>query len=239
MVHSHAIDLRNAPDRIKMLPRDHRGYPVPWFVHWETANQPDFRIIGAGKVEQAIALNLCWICGGQVARNKAFVIGPMCSINRVSAEPPSHPSCALFAATTCPFLTKPRMRRNEKDLPEHQSAPGHMVLHNPGVACVWVTREFRLLPVDNGLLFRIGEPVDVRWLCQGQPATRGEVIRSIEKGLPILMNEAKEESDDAVQALLQAVARMRQYLPGVGNAEGPGATQAKVSPSPQGRTRAA
>lgn len=228
MMNSPTINGHPIPERIRMLRRDHRGYPVPWFVHWDANDTPDFRIVGAGKVEHAITQHVCWICGGPLARNKAFVIGPMCSINRISAEPPSHRSCAVFAAEVCPFLTKPNMRRNAKDLPPVVVEPGgKMLLHNPGVACVWVTREHRLMPVDNGLLFRIGDPIDVRWFCHGQPATRGEVIRAIDKGLPILIDEAKEESDEAVQALLQAVNRMRQYLPTGGKTDEPGPTSKK------------
>lgn len=207
------FDPRNMPDRIKALKRDHLGRPLPWFIH-QTPNTHDFRVIGAGKIERAVTLNLCWVCGQSLGRNKAFVIGPMCSINRVSAEPPSHYSCAVYSAKACPFLSKPRMRRNEKDMPTDAKAPaGTMVLHNPGVACVWLTREYRIMPVDNGNLFRVGEPLEVRWLCQGREASRGEVVNAIDKGLRILLEEAREEGDDAVHALLQQLDRMRQYLP--------------------------
>jgi len=209
-----AIDPRTMNERIKALPRDPRGFPVPWFVHIGKDKVADFRIIGAAKVEYAIGANLCWICGHALPRDKAFNIGPMCTINRVSAEPPSHRSCAVFAAMNCPFLTKPRMRRNTKDLPEgHMPPVGKPVMHNPGATCVWVTQEFRVMPVDNGVLFRIGEPIDVRWFCHGKTATRDEVVKAIGKGLPILIDEAKQEGEDAVRALLQAVQRMRQYLP--------------------------
>jgi len=224
MTNSPTINGHNIPERIRMLRRDHRGYPVPWFVHWDANDQPDFRIVGAGKVEYAITQHVCWICGGPLARNKAFVIGPMCAVNRISAEPPSHRSCSIFAAEVCPFLTKPNMRRNTKDMPAEVVEPGgKMLLHNPGVVCVWVTREFRLMPVDNGMLFRVGDPIEVRWLCQGKPATRGEVVHAMDRGLPILIDEAKEDSDEAVQALLQAVNRVRQYLPSGGHDGEPGA----------------
>jgi hypothetical protein len=207
---------RRAPDRIKLLPRDDRGFPIPWFVHIDAAGVPDFRIIGAGKVEQALLTNVCWICGRKLAKNKAFVVGPMCAINRTTAEPPSHRSCAMFAAQVCPFLSQPRMRRNTKGLPDERKEPGGtMLLHNPGVCCVWVTHEFAVMPVDNGTLFRLGNPVEVRWLCHGQPATRREVVQAMDKGLPILIDVAKEESEDALKALLQAVHRVRQYLPPV------------------------
>jgi len=86
------------------------------------------------------------------------------------------------------------------------------------------------MPVDDGLLFHIGDPIDVRWLCQGKPATRGEVIHAMDKGLPILIDIAKEESEEAVQALLQAVNRMRQYLPVAGAKDDePGPTRKRHS----------
>src|SRR4029450_7445317 len=94
------LERLNIPDRVKRLPRDHRGFPIPWFVHVQSGT-PDFRIIAPGKIDQAITLNLCWICGGTLPKRKAFVIGPMCSINRLSSEPCAHKSCAIFAAVAC------------------------------------------------------------------------------------------------------------------------------------------
>jgi hypothetical protein len=35
----------------------------------------------------------------------SFVVGPMCGINRNSAEPPSHKECAQWSARNCPFLS--------------------------------------------------------------------------------------------------------------------------------------
>ena len=218
----HTINGHDIPERIRMLPRDHRGYPVPWFVHRDADGKHDFRVIGAGKIEQAIRRDICWICGGPLARNKAFVIGPLAAIARYHGEAPSHRSCAQFAAEVCPFLSKPRMRRNDRDMPaEAQKLPG-MVLHNPGVCAVWTTRAFRIVPVDNGVLFHLNDPVDVMWFSQGKPATRGEVVQAMDRGLAIMIDEAREDSEQAVQALLQAIARMRQYLPKGGKDDEPG-----------------
>lgn len=201
------------PDRVLRLPRDHRGFPIPWFVH-SVGGKPDFRIIGPGRVERAMALNLCWICGTTLARHKTFVVGPMCAINRISSEPPSHRGCAMFAARACPFLTRPKMVRNETDLPaDLVQAAGNMVLHNPGVVAVWIARDYRPVPVDSGILLRLGEPEEVRWLAYGLPATRGEVLVAIEKGLPFLLDEARRSGPDAVAALLHQVETARQYLP--------------------------
>src|SRR5215467_3774641 len=93
------------PKRMLALPIDGRGYPVPWFVAW-IRGEPDFRVIKPGGAEIAYHRNLCWLCGQRLGTYKTFVIGPMCTLNRVSAEPPSHRDCAEFAAKACPFLTQ-------------------------------------------------------------------------------------------------------------------------------------
>src|SRR5262245_17927108 len=102
------------PARMARLPISPAGYPVPWFVA-TIKGEPDFRVIGPDKIARAVRADLCWLCGQTLGRFKAFVGGPMCAVNRTSAEPPSHRECAEYAVRACPFLTRPRMRRNEKD----------------------------------------------------------------------------------------------------------------------------
>lgn len=203
------VDVSKMSDRIRALPRDPRGYPIPWFVH-----RGDYRIVAPGKVEQAIALNLCFICGHSLAKNKTFVVGPLACVGRSTADAPCHRSCAMYAATTCPHLVSPRMRkRTTQDAPPVDDADADLVMQNPGVCCLWTCHDYRTTPTDSGLLFRLGDPVEVRWFCRGKPALRREVVEAIDRGLPILIDEAKEEGDDALRSLLLAVHRMRQYLP--------------------------
>ena len=189
------------PDRMKALDVDRRGYPVPWFVAW-IDGEPDFRVIGPGKIEMAHSLERCWVCGQPRGRFMAFVIGPMCSINRVSAEPPSHRDCAIYSAIHCPFLTVPKMHRRENRLPEATVNPaGEMIRRNPGVTMVWITRSYRVEAEGEGVLFRIGDPVEVLWYAEGRPATRHEVAESVRTGLPILGEMAEAEGPKAVAAL--------------------------------------
>jgi len=143
---------------------------------------------------------------------KTFVIGPMCCINRISAEPPSHRDCALFAAKNCPFLSMPLAKRNERDLPVERSAPGKMILRNPGVCAVWMTRRYDVMRVDNGILLQIGEPELIEFYAKGRIATRAEVDHSIRTGLPILEAEAKEEGIDAERELTRACLRFDPLL---------------------------
>lgn len=188
------------PKRISKLPKDERGYPIPWFVHIKDG-VPDFRVIGEGKMKDAIQFEKCWICGEKLGRNLAFVIGTMCAINRISSEPPAHLDCAQFSVKRCPFLSKPSMKRNEKgleDIPEQR--PGG-IKRNPGVVLIWKTEKFWIVPVPNGALFRVGDPTGLEFWREGRIATRAEINESIESGLPILRGQAEKDGEEALKLL--------------------------------------
>jgi hypothetical protein len=177
------------PDRIAHLPRDERGFPVPRFVEW-IDGKPDFRVVSPRYMEACVRHDNCWLCGGRLGRNKAFVIGPMCGINRINSEPPCHYECARFAARNCPFLTRPLARRNERDLPEEaRQAAGIPIARNPGCCLIWVTpfyRPFKSGHGNSGVLFELGAPERIEFWAQGRPATRAEVDESVDTGLPAL-----------------------------------------------------
>ena len=201
------------PTRISALPVSETGYPVPWFVDCSTGT-PDFRVVGRGKVKLAFERGLCWICGQPLGRYKSFVIGPMCAINRVSSEPPSHRDCGIFAARACPFLTRPRMVRNEKGLPvDRVEPPGIALARNPGVAAVWTTRSFAPFPVDQGSLFSFDDPSELLWFAQGRSATDAEVRASIESGMLFLEAAAALEGPEAVEGLHREIDQARRFLP--------------------------
>lgn len=194
------------PAQISRLPRNKAKYPVPWFVAFPDG-APDFRVIRPGGIQIALSRKLCWVCGLPFQRqeDRAFVIGPMCAVNRVSAEPPSHQDCAVYSATSCPFLTTPNMIRRERHMPEGAANPaGTMIRRNPGVALVWVTgyKSWATFGDGNGgTLFDIGEPKEALWFAHGREATRAEVLASIDSGLPILAGMAQEDGPDAVAEL--------------------------------------
>lgn len=193
------------PDRMAHLPTNKAGYVVPWFVAW-IDGQPDFRVIRAGGIAEAYQNSTCWLCGQRLGRYAAFVIGPMCAVNRVSAEPPSHRECATYAARVCPFLSNPSMERREHGLPDEKVDPaGGMILRNPGLALVWVSRSWSPFRVPQeaggGVLFDVGEPTDVEWWAHGRQATRAEVEESIRTGLPILREQAATQGAEAIEEL--------------------------------------
>ncbi|HEX3778591.1 MAG TPA: hypothetical protein VHX38_02910 [Pseudonocardiaceae bacterium] len=200
------------PPRIAKLPR-YRAYPVPWFVEWFDGT-PDFRVADSAKQADATRFHLCWVCGERTGRHVAFVIGPMCAVNRVSAEPPCHTDCAVYSATHCPFLANPNMTRRERGLPADYVDPaGVMLLRNPGVALVWATRAWSTFRAPGGYLYDIGEPTQVSWFAHGRPATRDEVLASIDTGLPALREMADEDGELGRRELDKQLAAAMQLVP--------------------------
>lgn len=201
------------PAGVEQLPRDKHGRPVPWFVHFE-AGVPDFRVVRRDGIHDAYKFGWCWICGKPRGRHAAFTIGPMCAVNRVSAEPPSHLDCAIYAARACPFLANPSMVRRERGLVEmgRVEPPGVMITRNPGVALVWSSKTWAPFKApDGGALFGIGDPTAVRWYAHGRDATRDEVLASIDAGLPALREAADAENVGAM--LDDELARAMTLLP--------------------------
>jgi hypothetical protein len=190
------------PLRMTHLPISETGFPVPWFVAWldddgratpRGIGRPDFRVFHQNATSIAHNRKLCWLCGEPRGAFGAFNIGPMCAVNRVAPEPPSHRECAEYAVRACPFLAQPRMVRNEKGMPEQRVATEGMIKRNPGVVLIWITKQYRAENVNPGVIFHLGEPESLSWWREGRTATRAEIMESIDSGLPFLREEAARQ----------------------------------------------
>jgi hypothetical protein len=193
------------PPRMAGLPL-HRGYPVPWFVTFMDG-VPEFRCMDGRKWVQAVREKLCWVCGWPLGTRLAFVAGPMCGLNRTSAEPPCHLECARYSARNCPFLSKPQMVRRENDMPEEGVLSPYAIMRNPGVTLVWITRSYSLFGDGHGNhLIEMGEPDATEWYALGKPATRAQVEESVRSGLPAVAGQCRGDAD------LAELERRRQWL---------------------------
>jgi hypothetical protein len=193
---------------------DERGFPVPYFCAW-IDGKPEFRAMDARKWRQAVRRKLCWVCGQQLGANLAFILGPMCAINRTISEPPSHRQCAEWSIRNCPFLSRPHMRRRENDMPEGvEDSAGIGIKRNPGVSLLWIAKDYQV--VDDGFakpLIHVGDPLEYEWWCEGRPATREEVEASVESGLPILEAVAREQGPEAVAELARRKQEAERFYP--------------------------
>lgn len=218
------------PSRIARLPVA-RGYPVPWFVAWldddgrpvaDRTGTPEFRVTKPGAAWEAHTLGICWVCGQPLGSHKAFMVGPMCTVNRNSIEPPLHLECAEWSARGCPFMARPHMARRDLGLPEGtESTPG-MIARNPGVMAVWVVRRYSIRAVIRSTVnpgkidtvyFDISEPDRVDWWREGRTATRAEVDASLASGLPALEEIAGKQGSIARAILARQVELARAFLP--------------------------
>jgi hypothetical protein len=209
-------DLEPMPQRMRTLSVDERGYPIPWFVAWK-GDKPEFRAMDGTKFVRAIRGKRCWVCGERLGVNVCFVAGPMCGINRTSSEPPSHVECARWSARNCPFLNNPRqVRREDEDMNNanlREQAPGIALTRNPGVAMLWITRQFEVFDDGKGKpLIQMGEPDSVEWWACGKPATREQVKESIDTGLPNLEAIARKQNG-GVEQLAKYVERFEKWIP--------------------------
>ncbi len=198
--------------RLAALPIDERGYPIPFFVGYPNG-KPDFRCMDRHKLMRCVKEKLCWCCGQRLGAHLAFAIGPMCAINRTSAEPPSHLDCAQWSIKGCPFLSRPNMVRREDEETAKLTMAGMAIFRNPGVMCLWQTKCYKNFPDQNGgILFEIGEPETISWWREGRPATLAEVSESIATGLPALY-EACEGKKDDLDELEKCIKRVGKFLP--------------------------
>lgn len=208
-------DLEPLPARMRLLPVEARGYPVPWFVDWQDDGTPEFRAMDPRKWRRAVKERLCWVCGQPLGRWLAFAIGPMCAVNRTTSEPPAHRECAEWSLRNCPFLSQPAMVRRLEDLPaDMEEAGGHPIKRNPGVLCLWITREYEVFDAGGGKpLITVGHPMQVTWWREKRAATRAEVEESVAGGLPILLEAAKQDGPVAVELLGKFLERARALFP--------------------------
>jgi hypothetical protein len=206
------------PRRLATLPRDRRGYVVPFFVDWVNG-EPSFPLFDPAKWRRCVAQRLCWLCGQPLGRNLIFVIGPMCSINRITSEPPSHADCADYALKVCPFLINPAMRR----VPDTKKAPpeagpiappaGQHDDRNPGVMLFWATRTYSLVRTETGPLISIGDPFAHAWWTRGRIARPQEAADAFQAGATKLLRVAATEGEEAVVELAKLAGAARKLLP--------------------------
>ncbi|HEY1897030.1 MAG TPA: hypothetical protein VGG62_12185 [Terracidiphilus sp.] len=98
------------PDRIARLPRDRRGFPIPWNVLRADDGTPFFTVNDDRKAWTAIKESLCPICGERLGKWRWFIGGPRSAFDPAGyyLDLPTHRECAEFALAICPYLALPK-----------------------------------------------------------------------------------------------------------------------------------
>jgi hypothetical protein len=105
------------PKRMRTLPCDARGYPVPFIVMIDKSGTAQFTINDMERVKSCISRKLCSICGRRHDALMWFVGGSRCFLHPHGAfiDPPLHLECAEYAMRVCPFLAAPRYAKRIDD----------------------------------------------------------------------------------------------------------------------------
>jgi hypothetical protein len=119
------------PKPMRTLPRDPRGYPIPYIVLVDASKQAQFTINDVRKVSVCIKRRLCAICGKRMdVADMWFAGGSRCFLHPLGAfiDPPMHMECGTYAMEVCPFLAARRYtgridaaKLDPADLPEGMS----------------------------------------------------------------------------------------------------------------------
>ena len=119
------------PYRIARLPRDRRGYPIPWNVLRGVDDAPLFTVNDQSKHFEAIRRELCPICGDRLGTWKWFVGGIRSAFDPYGGyyDLPGHRDCERFALATCPYLSLPNYL-GRIDVVDPSKIPEGMVMAN-------------------------------------------------------------------------------------------------------------
>ena len=95
--------------RLDKLPRDPRGYIIPFVVYRDRDGRPHFTINDDVRRAHVLKEDRCPICAGKLLRGRWFVGGPASAFHQRGAyiDPPMHSECAHYALVTCPYLAAP------------------------------------------------------------------------------------------------------------------------------------
>ncbi len=105
------VNFKDVPLPIWMekLPKDRRGYPIPYTVMRDKDGRPHFTVNEEHKRQHVIKKGLCPICGRKLLKRRALVGGPKSAFDPAGAyiDPPMHVECARYALQVCPWLAAP------------------------------------------------------------------------------------------------------------------------------------
>jgi hypothetical protein len=97
------------PARIARLPRDKRGYPIPWNVLTAEDGTAFFTVNDDRKSWRALREGLCPICGERLGKWLWLAGGPRSAFDEkgMYLDLPMHRECVEYALATCPYLAAP------------------------------------------------------------------------------------------------------------------------------------
>jgi hypothetical protein len=92
---------RPIPSRVRMLPVDSAGKPIPYFVQRDEFGKPVASTVDGARLIQCLRYHRCYFCGDLMGRTVAYHARVSTGVSRIVPEPAMHVDCAEWAA--CAF----------------------------------------------------------------------------------------------------------------------------------------
>lgn len=106
------------PSRMQSLPRDHRGYPIPYVIIHDAKGCPMFVANDSLKQRDCVYGRLCPICGSKLDSDYWFVGGPGSGLDPqgVYLDSAMHHECMTYALMVCPYLAMRGYKPPDSDI---------------------------------------------------------------------------------------------------------------------------
>lgn len=156
------------PPAIALLPRDRRGYPIPYSADIKPDGTPDFTTIDMMKWLKACQFRLCGICGKSVHGRLFFIGGPRLVKNRYSFDHPMHEECAHYALQVCPFLSMTRAHYQKlRESPDHKLMKTSS-RDKPDIFALAKARSYTLEKISGDMLLHASPWESITWWKEGK-----------------------------------------------------------------------
>lgn len=165
MKHSEAFKTVPMPAAIARLPKDVRGYPIPYSA-LITNGKPDFAAIDPDHWVTAFKARLCGVCGMIMQGSVYFIGGPLCAVNRMFFDHPMHEECAVYALKVCPFLAISRMTYRAKHPEEYDTIKAVSTSRN-GFAMLGKAQHYEVVVFNGEPLLKASMWEELVWWRDG------------------------------------------------------------------------
>lgn len=122
------------PERMRNLPKDPRGYPIPANILQDDEGVYHFIINDENKRQEQIRLQRCAICDGALDGEFWFVGGPLSGLhpNGAYIDTAQHYECVTYALQVCPYLaTRPYKRPDPEKVASRVKSKNSVILVDP------------------------------------------------------------------------------------------------------------
>lgn len=158
------------PDKMKALPLDHRGYPIPKFAHIDSEGKPHFDICADDIHVRLVIPGMCFICGQPLGRHRFFIGGPISAKSHYFNDGPSHRECAIFSLKACPFLANRNFTHMTENTKKHipKKINTAVSTERPPATALIECRYYRVTSVSGNIVIEAGEYEGIEWFCDGE-----------------------------------------------------------------------